>query len=823
MNAAASITDAPAKSGPVTARLAKYYTAGLGLVLVDIPPGSKGPNTPRWNAPGAGYRDPEGAARHWTEHTDHGMGCLHSESNTVALDLDHTEAARVLALVGVDVGAVTEASTLVIVGNPEHPPKSFFRLPAGVLLLPRKLVWPNPEPGGRPITIFELRAGPVQDVLPPTVHPGTGKPYRGQRYPKPGKETLAELPASLLDLWQRWDELLPTMQAACPWAQPIPSARRTTGENGADWDAVRSEVLRRYSLRYALAELGVTLKGHSACCPFHDEKVPSFWVFKAEDGIERWCCAHGGAPVGVPTKSGYSVGDAIDLYAHAHGLKAGKATAELAVRFGIEGPCVRETPADERDEPEARAPGCALSVVPSSSPIVARLWPELASEAFHGLAGEIVRAIEPHSEADPAAVLIQTLVSVGNVVGNAPHFRAEADRHPLNLFAVLVGSSAKGRKGTSFGHVRNLLRSVDAAWESTRVTGGLSSGEGLIWQVRDAIYKWEKPRGTPKKPAGAAEQVLVDPGVDDKRLLLVETEFANVLKVMNREGSTLSPIVRQAWDAVAVLQALTKNSPAKATGAHISIIGHITENELRRHLTETEAGNGFGNRFLWCVVRRSKELPEGGAFHRVDIAPFVRRLGDVMSFCRTAGELRRDDEARSVWRDVYHELSAGRPGLLGAMTARAEAQVMRLACVYAVMDLSPLIRAEHLLAALAVWDYAEASAQRIFGNALGDPVADEILRALRAAPGGLTRSFILRDLFGRNQRAATVARSLALLAEQGLARSVQERDTGGRPAERWFAANMEHDRNDIDDKNPEVMSSTSSMSSPSQANAQGRV
>lgn len=805
---------------PLAARLARYLTQGLGLVLVDIPLGSKGPNTPAWNAPGAGFRNPDAAERHWSQHPDHGMGCLHSESGTVALDQDHTEAARVLALVGVDAGAVAEEATLRIVGNPEHPPKPFFRLPAGITLPHRKLTWPNPEPGGKPVTIFELRAGRVQDVLPPTVHPGTGRPYQLQRYPKPGKETLTEPPASLLNLWQRWDEFLPTMQAACPWAQPVPSTPRSTGENGAEWNAARGEVLHRYSLRDALCELGITLKGHSACCPFHDETRPSFWVFKAEDGIERWCCAHGGAPVGVATKSGYSVGDAIDLYAHAHGLTVGKATAELAGRFGIEVPGISRNPAEEGGEPEASAPGCSLTVMPASSPIVARPWPDLASEAFHGLAGEIVRAIEPHSEADPVALLIQTLVSVGNVVGKAPHFRAEADRHPLNLFAVLVGSSAKGRKGTSFGRVRGLFRSVDAPWESTRVTGGLSSGEGLIWQVRDAIFKWGRPRGTRGKLAGGAEQVLVDPGIEDKRLLLVETEFANVLKMMSREGNSLSPIIRWAWDAQEVLQALTKNSPAKATGAHVSIIGHVTESELRRHLTETEAGNGFGNRFLWICVRRSKELPEGGAFHRVDIGPFVRRLCEVMSFCRTAGELRRDDEARSVWLDVYHDLSAGRPGLLGAMTARAEAQVMRLACVYAVMDLSPLIRAEHLLAALAVWEYAEASARRIFGDALGDPVADEILRALRAAPGGLTRSYLLRDLFDRNQKAGTIARSLALLAEQGLAKNVLKRETGGRPAERWFAGNMEHDRNDVDDKSPEVMSLTSSMSSPSSSDTQ---
>ncbi len=97
----------------------------------------------------------------------------------------------------------------------------------------------------------------------------------------------------------------------------------------------------------------------------------------------------------------------------------------------------------------------------------------------------------------------------------------------------------------------------------------------------------------------------------DNRLLIVEGEFSSTLKVLNREGNTLSPVVRNAWDS-GDLNTLVKNNPAKATGAHISIIGHITKQELLKHLDETEAANGFGNRFLWVYVDRSKILPEGG-------------------------------------------------------------------------------------------------------------------------------------------------------------------------------------------------------------------
>src|SRR5262249_23194233 len=119
-------------------------------------------------------------------------------------------------------------------------------------------------------------------------------------------------------------------------------------------------------------------------------------------------------------------------------------------------------------------------------------WPEpLAPEAFHGLAGEIVHVLEPASEADPAALLFQVRVWFGDLVGRKAHFRVEADEHFTNEFVVLLGRTSKGRKGTSWGQIRNLLKDADPEWLKDRVQSGLSSGEGLKWSVRDAIVKRE--------------------------------------------------------------------------------------------------------------------------------------------------------------------------------------------------------------------------------------------------------------------------------------------------------------------------------------------
>jgi hypothetical protein len=229
---------------------------------------------------------------------------------------------------------------------------------------------------------------------------------------------------------------------------------------------------------------------------------------------------------------------------------------------------------------------------------------------------------------------------------------------------------------------------------------------------------------------------------------------------------------------------MVKNSPARATNAHISIIGHITVEELIRYLSTTEAASGFGNRFLWACVRRSKLLPEGGG--PVADAEVRSRLCDAVEFAKTTGELRRDEEAALLWREMYGELSTDSPGLSGALSARAEAQVVRLACIYALLDMSTMVRIEHLRAALALWDYCERSVRFIFGDSLGDHVADEILSELRMRKDGMTRTDIANH-FGRHQSAGRIGKALATLEHYGLVECRSVNDTGGRPAERWFA------------------------------------
>jgi hypothetical protein len=385
--------------------------------------------------------------------------------------------------------------------------------------------------------------------------------------------------------------------------------------------------------------------------------------------------------------------------------------------------------------------------------------------------------IEPNTEADPAAILVQFLVAFGALVGRGPHFRVEGDHHYANLNALLVGPTAKGRKGTSFGRIREVFELIPG-WKQH--VSGLSSGEGVKYHVRDAKEE------TKRNKNGETVIEIVDEGVLDKRLFVVEPEFAGVLRAAQRQGNTLSATIREAWDS-GNLRTLTKNDPVTATGAHICVVGHITADELRSELTATDSANGFANRFLFVAVKRSKMLPFGGdANDRAEVQAFADRLRGLAELARTRHRLEMTENARTVWTKVYPQLSAGGDGLHGAVTARAEAQTIRLALVYALLDGAGEIDAPHLLAALAIWTYCDETAKFIFGASLGDRIADEIMRRLRnAGDVGLTRTEI-RDAFGRNLSTDRIGVALEVLRRRGLV-SCESVKTDGRPSEVWRA------------------------------------
>ena len=417
----------------------------------------------------------------------------------------------------------------------------------------------------------------------------------------------------------------------------------------------------------------------------------------------------------------------------------------------------------------------------AATPNTRRNWPKpLTDIAMTGLPGEFVRLIGPHSEGDPAALLLGFIVAMGTVLGRSVHLPIGPDRHFPNLFAVIVATSSKGRKGTVMAEVRRFVELADPSFVS-RIASGLSSGEGLIEAVRDPLEA-----DVPIKENGGTrlERQTVDNGIEDKRLLAAEGEMAQPLQAAGRDGNTLSAILRQAWDGTS-LRVLARSNKNACKEPHISILGNVTEEDLRRLLTSTDRANGFANRFLWCCASRSKCLPFGGSVDLASLHNLAMKAASVIGRMRTnGGAFGWTDEAASHWRNVYPTLSEGHSGLFGAMTARAEAQTVRIALIYAALDGANRIDMPHLLAALEVWRYCEDSVRTIFGDASGDETADAIIELLRTSPNGLPQTEF-NNHFQRHKKSADIQRALGLLQERGLVRS-ERRETEGRPRIVWF-------------------------------------
>ncbi len=259
----------------------------------------------------------------------------------------------------------------------------------------------------------------------------------------------------------------------------------------------------------------------------------------------------------------------------------------------------------------------------------------------------------------------------------------------------------------------------------------------------------------------------------------MESEFGRLLTVMGREGSTLSPVVRDAWDGVPMGRVLAREH-AIVHGHHVGVVAHVTPVELRAKLCGTDAANGFGNRFIWLAVRRTRLVPfPVSPVERVDQG-LLAAVGAAIAEAQAPGEVPWSPDARDAWEDLYLELSLRRPyGLLAAMTARTEAQIVRLALVYALLDRSAVIDVPHLRAARALWDYAERSVRHVFGDSTGDRHADAL--RLQLADGPLQWEEAKRALGVRS--AAELESAVALLESLGIAERTKVRlATSKRPA-----------------------------------------
>ncbi len=428
------------------------------------------------------------------------------------------------------------------------------------------------------------------------------------------------------------------------------------------------------------------------------------------------------------------------------------------------------------DEPAGRSVKDDKSGLTALSALSAQpLVPMLAEEALQGLPGRVVRAVEPYTEADPAAVLLTFLATAGAMLGKDSYVLAGDAEHGPRIWPMIVGKTAGGMKGTSLGPVKRIALAADEAF-SANIVGGLTSGEGLIERVRDSD--------------GDPEDKNFVEGVEDKRLLVIETEFAGVIGRAKREGNTLSQIQRQAWDGDRLATMARKTNRLCATNPHIVVIAHITPTELLAKLSDSDVGGGLMNRYLPVYSHRSKKMPGGGSTPDTIIKEFGAELRESLDRAnKTAGQIDRDTEAEVLWFSAYDGLTAEVPdGLVAAVIARAVPQVLRLSLIYALLDEQgdrACIRVEHVAAALAVWNYVEASARLVFGDAAANGDLNLIAAAIRdAGTAGLTRTKVY-ELFSHHKGHDALDELLRQLLVTGGFRAITE-PTKGRPTTRYF-------------------------------------
>lgn len=394
-------------------------------------------------------------------------------------------------------------------------------------------------------------------------------------------------------------------------------------------------------------------------------------------------------------------------------------------------------------------------------------WPALPdAAAYHGLAGDLVHAVQDATEADPVAILGTILAVFGALAG---HWRTfyQGGGQAANLFVVLVGQTSAGRKGTSWGVVREMFLSALDGWDSILVPG-LGSGEALISHL----------------------QRVKDSG--EHRALVYESELGRLLSAMNRDNSTLSPMLRDAWDGSPLGRFLAREG-ALVTWHHVGMLAHVTPVELRAKLADVDAANGWGNRHLFLAVRRQRLMPFTASVKPL-VASLVRPLHLALVESRAPAELTFAEDAKELWEDFYLSRAARpRYGLVGALTARGEAQTARLALAYALLDRSGVITAAHLQAAIAFWEYAERSARWAFGDSTGDPLADYIRRWLRASDDGSATRQEIRDETGVRD-AMRLQRAIDLLAGYGIVRVAKGKAKPGGGPRPVVVVSLEHPR-----------------------------
>ncbi len=387
--------------------------------------------------------------------------------------------------------------------------------------------------------------------------------------------------------------------------------------------------------------------------------------------------------------------------------------------------------------------------------------PKPSNDCLYGLVGDIARAGSERTEANPFAVGMSALAYIGTALGRGPYVCLGDDWHHTNGFYLHVGRSARGRKGTAKKLMQRIAKRIEevSPYHAPQMhRGGLSSREGLAFMIHD----------------GYEEGKNEVPPINDKRLLVVESEFANILAQSKRDGNTLSTALRDCWDGISIRPA-TKGAKVWASDPHIGLIGDVTPIELVSMLNGRELSNGFANRFLmiWAEAGAKNAFPQPTPDAAVNT--LAARIVDVLQFAgaerhidRNTLEMDLSADARQYYSKLYHgELTDRTSGdhIAGLLDRRAPV-LIRLAMIFALTDQQDVIQVCHLNAAMAWIRYWVESVKFVFQSGMDEveaaKVSDTAAKIMThlADKGQATRLELSKDCFKNHASKAQIDKAL---------------------------------------------------------------
>ncbi len=374
--------------------------------------------------------------------------------------------------------------------------------------------------------------------------------------------------------------------------------------------------------------------------------------------------------------------------------------------------------------------------------------PQPDPECLYGLVGEVANVGSEGAETNAYAIAANFMAYLSCAVGRGVYLPIGDTRHHARLFCLHIGRSGRGRKGDAVSLVLRIdqaLRAFDDAFAPQIHRGGLSSREGLVALIHDGYRQ-------------GREYV---PAIEDKRLWVVESEFANVLHQGRRDGNTLSAALRDCWDGVD-LKPATKSNRLYASQPHVSLSGAISPSELTGLMSAREMTNGFANRFLMIWAERTRMFPFPNETPQTTVERLTRRTLETLAFVRAdrndeSDHLRMELTPQAQWR--YAQLYQGElnydfgDGVVGALLERRAPMLLRVAMLMALTDLQSKIDVQHIDAAMAWIRHATASVRFVFVSATEESKLAQVLElsnrvlVFLSERGHATRSQISSECF----------------------------------------------------------------------------